>query len=169
MNSAAQDAPHRPEFDKFLFTLIGDDQHGLPLSVVSFLARMNLDPWQEAGTLADLPAEAVAGRLAGSLDTLTDPVLRQAISETLILRLLAQLPRRTAGAVKIPVAGGEVVAANDPGTRIQTIIFIASTLVLIVAAQILAAHRSAPMRPGVVPGPAVLTVPAQTLPAASSH
>jgi len=169
VNSAAQVAPHRPEFDRFLFTLIGEDQNGLPLSVVSFLARMNLDPWQEAGTLADLPAEAAARRLACSLDTLTDPVLRRDITETLILRLLAQLPRRVTGAVKAPVAGVHVVAAQGPGTRIQTIIFIASTLVLIVGAQILAAHRSAPMRPGLAPGPPVLTVPAQTPPANSGH
>lgn len=40
------------EFDAFLFAAIGEDRNGMPLSVVSFLARMDLDPWYEASSLA---------------------------------------------------------------------------------------------------------------------
>ncbi|HTC53651.1 MAG TPA: hypothetical protein VK700_17075 [Steroidobacteraceae bacterium] len=131
------------------------------MSVVSLLARMNLDPWQEAGTLADLPAEAAAKRLAGSLATLTDPGLRQAISETLILRLLALLPRRGVATARIPAASVDTVAAHAHSNRLQAIIFIASTLVLLAGSQLLAAHRIAPTRSGAVPGPAVMTAPAR--------
>ena len=36
------------EFDNFLFAPLGDDQNGPPLSVVSALAQLEVDPWQEA-------------------------------------------------------------------------------------------------------------------------
>jgi hypothetical protein len=169
MNSTTHDSPHRSEFDKFLFSLLGEDRNGLPLSVASLLARMDLDPWQEAGTLADLSAEAAAKRLTFSLDTLTDPVLRQSISESMVLRLLALLPGREPAAARKPSVSVDAVAAHDPAVRSQVIFLIASTIVLIVGSQILAAHRTAPTRPDVVPGPAVLTAPAQTPPTPSGH
>ncbi len=169
MNCAALDFPHRSEFDRFLFTQLGEDRNGVPLSVVSLLARMNLDPWQEAQTLAQLPAEAAATRLAFSLDTLTDPLLRQLISELMVRRLLALLPKRAPVAVATPAASGHAVAAHDHATRIHTIVFITSTLVLLVGSQILAEHRFAPTARGVVPGSAAAAAPAPTLPISSGH
>ena len=46
------------EFDDFLFAPLGEDRNGVPLSIVSLLGRMDLDPWREADSLAGLPAEA---------------------------------------------------------------------------------------------------------------
>jgi hypothetical protein len=44
----------------------------MPLSVVSMLARRDLDPWQEAANLAALPAETWLGNwLRGSMRFLT--------------------------------------------------------------------------------------------------
>jgi hypothetical protein len=36
------------EFDDFLFAPIGEDRNGMLLSVLSALARLDIDPWQEA-------------------------------------------------------------------------------------------------------------------------
>jgi hypothetical protein len=36
----------------------------MPLSVLSALARLNLDPWHEAAELSDLPKDTAAQRLA---------------------------------------------------------------------------------------------------------
>ena len=36
------------EFDDFLFAPIGADRIGMLLSVLSALARLDIDPWQEA-------------------------------------------------------------------------------------------------------------------------
>jgi hypothetical protein len=102
MKSAAGQSPLGYELDDFLFASLGEDRNGLPLSVVSLFARMDLDPWQEAGILAALPREAATKRLAGSLDTLTDPQLRKTNFEATVLRLLALLPRARA-AVRTPV------------------------------------------------------------------
>ena len=156
------------EFDDFLFTPLGEDRNGLPLSVVSLFARMNMDPWQEAGNLAALSADAAAKRLAVSLDTLTDPALRPANPGETVLRLLALLPRHTATAVETPLPAVSAVTAPDPGTRIRTILFIA-TAVLLVGSQILGAHRYTPPPPGAVPGPAVVPVAPQMQSAPPGH
>jgi hypothetical protein len=36
------------EYDDFLFASMGEDRNGLPLSVLSALARLDVDPWEEA-------------------------------------------------------------------------------------------------------------------------
>ena len=40
------------EFDDFLHARIVEDGNGLPLTVLSALARLNMDPWDEAARLA---------------------------------------------------------------------------------------------------------------------
>jgi hypothetical protein len=47
--------PLRPDLDKFLFAAVRDDIDGIPLSTISALTRLGLDPWQEAGRLSSLP------------------------------------------------------------------------------------------------------------------
>jgi hypothetical protein len=63
-----------PEFDEFLCAPIGDDRNGTGLSVLSALARLNVDPWQEAMSLALMPREAAVVRLAALIDTLPNGV-----------------------------------------------------------------------------------------------
>ena len=36
------------EFDDFLGALIGEDQNGTELTVLSAFARLNVDPWRES-------------------------------------------------------------------------------------------------------------------------
>jgi hypothetical protein len=81
------------QFDAFLFAQIGEDVNGLPLSVVSALARMDLDPWQEAGELAQLPAEVAIQRLAGLLRSLPDRYLGSSDGAAIAARLIALLQR----------------------------------------------------------------------------
>jgi hypothetical protein len=163
LESAVAKSPLGSEFDAFLFAPLGEDRNGLSLSVISLLARMNLDPWEEAGDLATLPAEAAASRLGVALATLTDPVLRQANSRTLVLRLLALLPRGAPAVIPTPGAASAAVAPADFKARLGAAIVIMSALALL-GSQIIAAHRSAPVQAGVDHGPAGLTAPSPTLP-----
>ena len=48
------------EFDKFLYAPIREDRNGTPLSVLSALARLDVDPWQEALSLALMPKATAA-------------------------------------------------------------------------------------------------------------
>jgi hypothetical protein len=168
MKSAATKSPPGSEFDNFLFATLGDDQNGLPLSVVSLLARLNLDPWHEAQALAALSTEAAGERLALSLDSLMDQNLRQKNSEAAVLRLLALLPPRAFKAIDTTVASPSAVAATAPGARIGVIVFITSAIFL-VGSQIVAAYRESSILPKVVPDPVILTVASHPQPATPVH
>src|SRR5437763_14074434 len=50
-----------PLYDNFLSALICEDANGTPLSVLSALTRLHMDPWKEASRLSAMP-EATAQR-----------------------------------------------------------------------------------------------------------
>ncbi len=64
------------------------------LSVVSALARLDVDPWQEAAQLAQLPGATATQRLASLLAALPDRPSAQQDPRTIAARLIALLPRR---------------------------------------------------------------------------
>jgi hypothetical protein len=83
-----------PEFDDFLFATIGIDQRGGPLSVISALARLDLDPWAEAAKLARLPGEAAAQKLASWLSCNPDLTSDSEDRHQNSRRLIDLLPKR---------------------------------------------------------------------------
>ena len=58
------------DFDEFLFSPVGTDISGMPLTVISVLARLDLDPWAEAAALVRLPFEPATQRLAAHIAVL---------------------------------------------------------------------------------------------------
>lgn len=56
--------PLRPDLDKFLFAAVGAEQNGAPLSMVSALTRLGLDPWEEASRLSSLSKREAGEQLA---------------------------------------------------------------------------------------------------------
>jgi hypothetical protein len=56
--------PLRPDLDRFLFAAVGEEIDGIPLSVISALTRLGLDPWQEAGRLSSLNNREAVEQLA---------------------------------------------------------------------------------------------------------
>src|ERR1700679_1462339 len=60
------------EFDLFLFASVGEDRHGQLLSVISVLARSDLDPWLEAVGLARMSRGQATARLCGLIAALSD-------------------------------------------------------------------------------------------------
>ena len=85
------------EYDRFLFASIGDDRDAMPLSVVSLLGRMDLDPWEEAARLAGLSAECAAQKLAVLLRALPDQSPLRPDADSVAARLIALLPHRGDG------------------------------------------------------------------------
>ena len=63
MPRAGRVASIGPEYNNFLYATIGAEANGSSLSVLSAMARMNLDPWREAACLAELPGKAATSRL----------------------------------------------------------------------------------------------------------
>ncbi|WP_397542020.1 hypothetical protein [Roseovarius salis] len=71
--------PHPPELEPFLYAFVGEDPRGSPVTVLSALARLNLDPWAEAADLAALGREAAATRFGALLSRVRDvPALEKA-------------------------------------------------------------------------------------------
>ena len=82
------------EFNDFLFAPIGEDKNGMLVSVLSGLARSDVDPWQEAAKLAQLPGEAATRELAALIGALPDRAASYQDPRTTATRLIALLPRR---------------------------------------------------------------------------
>jgi hypothetical protein len=122
-----------PQFDAFLFASIGDDENGLSLSVVSALARMGLDPWQEASTLAALPAVAAAQRFALLFKSLPNESLSDAERAALTTRLIGLLPR--------PVRREPGKLLTLPYSRLGTGALILAAALLLLAAQFVMARH----------------------------
>jgi hypothetical protein len=120
-----------PEFDDFLFAPIGEDRNGILLSVLSALARLDVDPWQEAAELARLPGETGTQRLASLIAALPDRPSPHLDARTIAARLIALLPHRDSSNVPVRELLVAIGPATDPRAVIYMIfffIFIASVL-----------------------------------------
>ena len=70
MKNSATIMSARSEFDAFLFAHIGEEKNGMLLSVLSALARLDLDPWREAAELARTPQQTARQRLTSLIEAL---------------------------------------------------------------------------------------------------
>lgn len=84
------------EFDEFLYAQIGEEHNGMLLSVLSALARLNVDPWDEAARLAHLPRDAARCFLTALIAALPDGPSARTDPAAVAERLIALLPQRGA-------------------------------------------------------------------------
>lgn len=84
-----------PEYESFLYAPIGEDRRGVSVTVLSMLARLEMDPWGEASDLADLPQGAAGRRLETLMTRFGDVAMQGPERAKRIAGLLALLPRRT--------------------------------------------------------------------------
>jgi len=91
--SAVTTARISREFDQFLYASVGDDNNGMPLTVLSALARMDVDPWEEASKLTQLPQESAVTQLASLLGALRNACPLSVDPARIAVRLIALLPR----------------------------------------------------------------------------
>jgi hypothetical protein len=82
------------DFDPFLYASIGQDRHGQALSVISALARSDLDPWREAIALSRMSLPAATQRLS---------------------RMIAALPGEPAPARPLEAIAGDLIALLPAG------------------------------------------------------
>ena len=101
------------EFQQFLYAPICEDPEGMTLSVLSALARQDIDPWTEAARLCQLPEETALEQIIALLDALPIRILASLDRMKVASRLSALLPRRTASTLSSvrPAAGGQRLAA----------------------------------------------------------
>ncbi|MFO1085142.1 MAG: hypothetical protein U1E21_11295 [Reyranellaceae bacterium] len=113
----------RPEFtlghspyNAFLFAEVGEEQAGVPLTVLSALTRLGFDPWQEAARLSDLPRDTAARAFAVTIAMLPEGDWKAEDSEAIATRLVNWLPEHSAKAVP-SVRAGPPVKQEDVGGR----------------------------------------------------
>src|SRR5271167_4142912 len=80
------------EFDDFLFAQIDRNNEETPLSVLSGLARLGVDPWEEAARLAQLPRISAAKRLASLIAAIPGAPSGHVDAGTVSDRLISLLP-----------------------------------------------------------------------------
>lgn len=139
------------------------------LSVLSALARLDIDPWQEAAELAGLPAATATKRLASLIDALPDGPSPDEASAgrdpgTIAARLVALLPRRAS--VDIPPRKTLLGTGAAPGSPsvIRLIAINVAFMAFLLSAQWIVASRQVSFQAGHPQEPTSTTVPSKIPP-----
>ena len=85
------------DLNGFLFADVGVEASGMALSVLSALARLGMDPWQEAGRLATLPRSAAVDGLARIIADMPASHWSLPDATSIAARLVTLLPSRGGG------------------------------------------------------------------------
>jgi hypothetical protein len=96
MPRSASAATDRSPFEAFVFAPIGLQQNGMELSVLSALARLDVDPWREAASLAKMSMSAATARMRSLIASLPEATSPQWNADEIAARLVAFLPARPA-------------------------------------------------------------------------
>ncbi len=128
----------KPEFNDFLFAPVGAEKNEMPLSVLSALTRLDLDPWKEAAELSELPKGTATQRLTALIARLPSAFDGAGINAD---RLIELLPRH--GSSKVSLASKSHGLHGMTGAAVmKMLLFVA----LGVVALILAATREPSLR-----------------------
>ena len=120
-------------FKDFLFASVGEDRNDMPLSVVSTLARLNLDPWAEAAELALMSADGATRRLSLLLAEVSDGPSNEPDRETVAARLVSLLPAMAkTGAPAAWPAIGDTSAPPLRSVWIMSLLMLASTAISLI-------------------------------------
>lgn len=88
-------------YNDFLFAQISEQANGMPLSVLSALARANVDPWEEAVRLETMPRGAAERALVETLSKLPGRTWSLSEAGQIAARLVQLLQHATHPAPKV--------------------------------------------------------------------
>jgi hypothetical protein len=142
MTSSTSAFEAKSEFGPFLFAIIGEERNGMQLSVVSAMARSDVDPWQEAAELSGLPRQVATERLTSLIAALPNGPLIT-LAPGAISRLIALLPSRT----RSTIPHGEK-ASKDSAIHFWTIVIFVIYAATTVGAQRVAENHRPRTKPG---------------------
>ena len=149
------------EFDDFLLAPIADDNNGMQLSVLSALARLDVDPWDEAAALALLSADAATRKLTALIAALPAGPSARPDAATIAARLIPLLPRRVGADVPSrPTLPGVSTVTRSP--ILTYLILYAVFMLFMLVYQWLVASPQAPAQLNGVPAPPARIVSPQT-------
>ena len=119
------------EYNAFLFAAVGEEAVGLPLTVLTALTRLGIDPWQEAARLSDLPRETAAQVFALTIAELPEGDWKAADAAKIAARLVDSLPLRSAPPIPstaVQRARGRIAMKNSrfPAWLAWSAVFVAA-------------------------------------------
>lgn len=123
----------RKDFDDFLFAPVGQDFDGTPLTLVTALARLGIDPWEEAAEIASLAHDPAMQRLASRLDAIPNRPSSGEDTGKVTTRLLALLHRSNPRKSPLPETPRPSDAEMPPKRVNVAIYWLIAMAVLLVA------------------------------------
>jgi hypothetical protein len=136
------------EFNDFLFAPIGTEKNEMLLSVLSALARLGIDPWQEAARLTLLPKELATQRLTSMVEGLPGGQWAPSDSRIIAARLVQLLPARNNTKASSNSMAPSVAANSGFHQMIRSLTVIWLIFAVMCGAALMIAANGAPL-PGV--------------------
>jgi hypothetical protein len=131
------------EFDKFLYASVGDDNNGMPLTVLSALARVDVDPWEEASKLTQLPQESAVTQLASLLGALRNPPVAGLDPARIAAPLITLLPCPRDRAPPMLKAFAQAAPTKHPAA-VSTLLTVLTYVIFMLVSQWLMGSLQAP-------------------------
>lgn len=135
---SAFDLP-RSEFSAFLFAAIGEESNGMTCTVVSAMARLDVDPWQEAARLSDLPNDIAAASMRQMICKLPGGQWDRSDVGGIAARLVQLLPRPGRNA-----RPGHVNPRRRERTAFSAVLWLASLMLAAAISYSVMADRDVP-------------------------
>ena len=107
------------EFNDFLYAPIGEEGNDAPLTVLSALARLGIDPWQESARLAQLSRNLATQSLTSMIAKLPNGRWAQSDAGAIAARLVALLPAKGAS-----ISSARRPAHGQPLASSRTVMFL---------------------------------------------
>lgn len=138
----------RSEFDDFLYASVDEGANGTLLSVLSALARLDIDPWQEAADLARMSRASATRRLATLIGALPGQSLAHRDSGIVAVRLIALLPEKAGFSPASREASPNAGALNNSRAIMYVIILNVMFMAIAFSSQYFAANRQSAAQVG---------------------
>lgn len=123
-------APMRPELDPFLFAAVGEELDGIPLSVLSVLSRLGLDPRGEAARLSQLANETATEQLARTIAGLPGARWTSTEMQKIAAGLIDLLPAAAKRGETAATAGGAECGFGRGRSRFVICVALAAVLLI---------------------------------------
>ena len=108
------------EFNDFLFAFVADEKNDQDLTVISLLARLDLNPWEEAARLSELLKRSAIDELAAMIARESSEDLQPSDPQSIATRLVGFLPKHRAQPArpKLP----NTVQSGEPRSVVREIV-----------------------------------------------
>ncbi len=136
------------EYNAFLFASVGEEKIGMPLTVLTALTRLDVDPWLEAARLADLSKEAALQAFTATIARLPEGDWKASDAGAIAARLLNWLPGKSAPAVPAMAVRRSVGDRMKSGLAPWLIWGVLAVAILLVTVYLQADHNLEPVARG---------------------